>query len=198
MKSKLPLILPRAILFDMDGTLTEPALDFDQIRRDIGIGEGPILEAIKQMTDENRKIAERILNGHEDRAAEGSALNPGCREVLEWVASAGLATALVTRNTRRSVDTVFHKHGLHFDICITREDGKYKPDPAPLFLACDLLGVSPTDAWMIGDGYHDIEAGAAAGMRTIWISHGRDRIFTAVPDHTVADLVQLLRFLRSI
>ena len=193
-----PLILPRAILFDMDGTLTKPVLDFDQIRRDIGIGNGPILESIKRMPDDDKIIAERILHNHEDRAAEDSALNPGCREVLKWLEKARVATALVTRNTRRSVNTVFRRHGLHFDICITREDGKYKPDPAPLHLACRRLGVTPQDAWMVGDGYHDIEAGNAARMRTIWISHGKPRDFIAEPSHVMADLLELLRFLEAI
>jgi HAD superfamily hydrolase (TIGR01509 family) len=192
------LILPRAILFDMDGTLTRPVLDFDQIRKDIGIGPGPILESIKAMSPVERKIAERILHGHEDRAAEASELNPGCREVLKWLADAKVSTALVTRNTRKSVDTVFRRHGLHFDVCITREDGKYKPDPAPLLLACQRLGVSSADAWMIGDGYHDIEAGVAARMATVWISHSQTRSFSAEPSLVVEDLVQLLSLFESI
>jgi HAD superfamily hydrolase (TIGR01549 family) len=182
----------------MDGTLTQPLLNFDQIREDIGIGPGPILEAIRTMTDGQRAVAEQILHRHESKAAEDSALNPGCDEVLRWVGNARIPTALVTRNTRKSVDAVFRRHGLHFDICITREDGKYKPDPAPLFLACDRLGVEPARAWMVGDGYHDIQAGLAAHMRTIWISHGQSRNFTAEPNHVVKDLLELLLFFESI
>ena len=198
MISNPPLTLPRAILFDMDGTLTKPVLDFDQIRRDIGIGSGPILESIKRMTAEQKIIAERILHGHEDRAAEASTLNPGCEQLLKWVDNANIASALVTRNTRQSVDTVFRRHGLHFDVCITREDGKYKPDPAPLLLACDRLGVPIEQAWMVGDGYHDIEAGVAAGMRTVWISHGGEKTFAAEPTHTVTNLIELLQLLMAI
>ena len=186
-----PLMLPRAILFDMDGTLTQPLLDFDQIRRDIGIGNGPILESIKKMSLADRTVAERILHSHEDRAAEQSTLNPGCRELLQRVEDAGIRSALVTRNTRRSVDTVFRRHGLHFAVCVTREDGKYKPDPDPLRLACERLNVSTRDAWMVGDGYHDIEAAVAAGMPAIWISHGRERNFTATPPRVVRDLLHM-------
>jgi HAD superfamily hydrolase (TIGR01509 family) len=196
MKPDPTLIQPRAILFDMDGTLTRPVLDFDAIRRDMGIGSGPILESIKKMTPADRAVAEQILFQHEDRAAEESELNDGCRELLRWVDQAGLCSALITRNTRRSVETVFRRHGLHFDVCITREDGKYKPDPAPLLLACERLKVAPTDAWMVGDGYHDIEAGLAAGMATIWISHCSERSFLAVPTFVVSDLLQLTELLR--
>jgi HAD superfamily hydrolase (TIGR01509 family) len=192
------LILPRAILFDMDGTLTQPLLDFDQIKRDIGIGNAPILETLARMPAARRVEAERILHEHEARAAEQSTLNPGCRELLQWLRNARVLTALVTRNTRQSVNTVFDRHGLHFEVCVTREDGKYKPDPAPLLLACRRLNVDVSDAWMVGDSYHDIEAGTAAGMPTVWISHGQARTFTAVPSHVVLDLSELARCLERI
>lgn len=192
------MTLPRAILFDMDGTLTQPRLDFDQIRRDMGIGNGPILEALAKMSAADRIVAEKILHDHEDRAAEESTLNIGCRELLNWLGQAGVLTALVTRNTRRSVETVFRRHDLKFEICITREDGKFKPDPAPLRLACSRLNVDTEDAWMVGDGYHDIEAGVAAAMRTVWISYGSKRSFAAEPSVVVNDLPELLRLLEMI
>ncbi len=47
-----------------------------------------------------------------------------------------------------------------------------KPDPAPLLLACDLLGVDPGAAIYIGDAERDIEAGQRAGMATIAASYG--------------------------
>lgn len=104
-------MLPKAILFDMDGTLTEPYLDFDQIKRDMGIGPGPILESLAAMDSEPRRVAELILHQHEERAARGSTLNAGCEQLLKWLPEIGVETALVTRNSRRSVDTVFERHG---------------------------------------------------------------------------------------
>jgi FMN phosphatase YigB (HAD superfamily) len=50
---------------------------------------------------------------------------------------------------------------------------------------------------MIGDGSHDIFAGRAAGVPTVWISHGNDRPFDAEPWRAVRDLHDLLRLLRS-
>lgn len=189
--------LPRAILFDMDGTLTRPRLDFDQIRRDMGI-TGPILESLKRMPEADRLTKEKILHDHEDRAACESELNEGCEALLRWLDDIAMPIALVTRNTRKNVATVFNRHGLKIDVCVTREDGKYKPDPAPLFLACERLNVAPADAWMVGDGYHDIEAGLAAKIRTVWISHGKKRDFVAEPEITVRDLIELGSLLREL
>jgi HAD superfamily hydrolase (TIGR01549 family) len=188
--------LPRAILFDMDGTLTVPMLDFPRIKADMGIGERPILEALAEMTHARRKIAEAILHRHEEHAAANSTLNPGCEELLEWLANREIKTALITRNSRASTQTVIERHALKIDILITREDAPHKPDPAPLLLACDKLAVQRNQVWMVGDGQYDIEAGIAAGIRTIWISHGRQREYGAVADVTVPGLPEFLGLLK--
>src|SRR5689334_14659110 len=156
----LTVKLPRAVLFDMDGTVTEPMLDFPKIKAEMGIGTRPILEALAEMEGEVRAAAEAVLLRHEQCAAEGSRLNPGCREVLEWLRGRDIRTALITRNSRLSVDTVLFRHILRFDAHITRDDAPPKPDPAPLRLACERLGVSAAEAWMVGDGQYDVEAGA--------------------------------------
>jgi phosphoglycolate phosphatase-like HAD superfamily hydrolase len=94
------------------------------------------------------------------------------------------------------VRTIFDRHGLHFEIAITREDGQFKPDPAPLLLACQRLGVRPSDAWMVGDWKYDIEAGNAAGTPTVWLDHGRPtRAFDAKPTYVVRDLRALAGYL---
>ncbi len=190
-----PLILPKAILFDMDGTLTEDRLDFDEIKGRLGLGEAPILESLARMPPEERTRAEGILHKWEAEGAADCRLNHGCLDLLDWLDAHGILSALITRNTRRSVETVLEKHGLSFEVRITREDGQFKPHPEPLWLACERLKVKPEEAWMVGDWKYDIEAGNAAGVRTVWLSYGRKRVFEAVPWRTVADLPALSRLL---
>ncbi len=189
------LIVPRALLFDMDGTLTAPMLDFPRIKAEMGIDDRPILEALAELPAEARQRAQEVLHRHEEEAATASTLNEGCEPLLGLARSLSLRTALITRNSRRSVTTVLRRHGLRFDVLITREDGKFKPDPTPLLSACRQLSVDPSEAWMIGDGQYDVEAGLAAGIRTVWVSHGRQRAFGASPWKTVTDLGELTRLL---
>lgn len=80
---------------------------------------------------------------------------------------------------------------------MTREDGKFKPDPAPLRLACARLGVGEAQAWMVGDGYHDIDAAIAAGIRGVWLSHSQPKPFAAEPWRTVRDLLELTELVRA-
>ena len=47
-----------------------------------------------------------------------------------------------------------------------------KPDPAPLLHACELAGVQPELSTYIGDAARDIQAGRAAGMKTIAAAYG--------------------------
>lgn len=188
---------PSALLLDMDGTLTEPLLDFPRIKAEMNIGDRPILEAIAEMSPEARQLAEAVLLRHEEEAAARSTLNPGCRELLEWIDETNLPAAVITRNSLVSVTTVLGIHGLHFEVLVTREDGKYKPDPAPLQLACEKLGAELARAWMVGDGQYDVEAGLAAGCATVWVSHGRQKPFAAEPWRTVRDLRELTALLRA-
>lgn len=190
--------LPQAILFDMDGTLTEPMLDFPRIKAEMGIGDRPILEALAALAGADRDRAEGVLLRHEQKAAENSTLNPGCRELLAWLHEHRIRTALITRNSRLSMETVLRRHQLSLDVLVTRENPPYKPNPHPLRFACDKLNVGIDDAWMAGDGWYDVQAGAAAGIKTIWISHGKTRPFEHQPWRELRDLIELQLMLQSL
>lgn len=188
---------PKAILFDMDGTLTEPMLDFPKIKAEMGIGSRPILEALAEMDETRRLEAEAVLLRHEERAAAESTLNPGCRELLNLLSDLNITTALITRNSRLSVETVLARHRLPMTLLISRDDGTFKPDPYPLRLACQKLCVAESQAWMVGDGQYDVEAGRAAGVRTVWVSHGRERPFAAEPWRVAVDLHAVASLVRE-
>ena len=117
--------------------------------------------------------------------------------MMTWLRARNVRSALITRNSRASVKAVLAKHGLSFDVLVTREDGRFKPDPEPLLRACERLGVSTDGAWMVGDGQYDVEAGIAAGVATVWVSHGKEKPFTATPWRVVRDLVELTGVLRD-
>jgi HAD superfamily hydrolase (TIGR01549 family) len=194
------LVPPHAVLFDLDGTLTCPLLDFERIRRDMGIAAGlPILEAMSRMGEPARAGANEILLRHEREAALAAALNPGCHEVLHFLRERGTPMAVITRNSLDSTRIVLETHRIAIKVLVTREDEPYKPRPEPVFLALERLGVNthPEHIWMVGDGEHDIAAANAAGIRSIWLSHGRERAFPSRPSLEIPDLFQLLRLLQG-
>lgn len=188
---------PHVILFDMDGTLTVPLLDYPRIKTEMGIGQVPIIEKLATMEPVARARAEAILHRHEDEAARLSTLNPGCRELLEWLKSVKIRFGIVTRNRRSCAQTTFEKHGLSFDYLITRDDGPCKPQPYPILHACRHFQADPAHVWMVGDGAYDIESANAAGVRSVWISHNQKRDFAALPQIEVANLNELLVLLKE-
>ena len=88
---------PQIVIFDMDGTLTLPAIDFDRLRAEIGIESGTILEALETMTTDERTRAYDIIEEHERVAARrfaGYGLRPvwcHCFYAVTSALSAGLA-----------------------------------------------------------------------------------------------------------
>jgi len=185
----MTLELPDAILFDMDGTLTEPVFDFPGIHRAMGIPPGePILEYLKTMPEPKRLSAELILHEIEDQIAATAPLAESCHELLAFARERGIRLGLITRNRRASLETFLKRHSLRIQVCISREDAPHKPDPSGLLRTCAELKVSPANTWMVGDGEFDILAGHNAGMRTVWFHHGRERTFSAVPWLSVRNL----------
>lgn len=183
----------RAVIFDMDGTLTRPCLDFDAIRAEMGLEREPILEAMARMTPAARDRADAILVRVEAEAAANSELNDGALETVRALAGHGIGTALLTRNSRASTDTVLARHGLSFAAVYTREDGPLKPDPAPVRTLCEALGATPTETLMVGDYLFDIQSGRAAGARTALIVHdGEIPPYAGQADHVIRALSEVL------
>ena len=184
-----------AIIFDLDGTLTKPNLDFDDIRSEIGV-TGPILEAMQSMSPQDLERARSILQKHESEAADTACLRDGARETVDACSRRGHPVAILTRNSRDCARRILERFEIKVDMLRTREDGAIKPSPEPVFAICRELGADPRQSWMIGDYLLDVEAGLAAGATTVLIVDD-----TSIPEyadrahhliHRLADLLSLL------
>jgi phosphoglycolate phosphatase-like HAD superfamily hydrolase len=180
---------PRAVIFDMDGTLTEALLDFDAIRSEIGLAAGlPILEQLADGDAALRARGEEIMRRHEREAIARATLAEGCLELLARLRARGVPAAILTRNTREVVETFVGKFELGPSFArppggaagggaargaiasYTREDGPPKPAPDGALHLCRLFGVAPAEALVVGDFELDILAGRRAGCRTALVT----------------------------
>ena len=119
----------RGIIFDMDGTITVPYLDFSRIKAEIGVGDCDLVEYMGRAPEAERERIRLALARFEEDGVVNARLNPGARKMLRFLDRRGIHTALLTRNTRKSVDGVCRKLGLKFDVTISREEAPYKPAP---------------------------------------------------------------------
>lgn len=163
-----------AVIFDLDGTLTVPYLNFDAIRAEIGLPPGPILESLELVSAAERVRALAILDQHESEAAENSILQPGASETIRQLRKRGFAVGVLTRNTRRWTQYVLAKHQISVDAIRCRDDGVFKPSAEPVLRLCVDLEADPKRTWVVGDHLFDVLAGARAGARTVFMLGDRE------------------------
>ncbi|MGO9246058.1 MAG: HAD family hydrolase [Verrucomicrobiia bacterium] len=162
----------RGVIFDMDGTITEPFFDFVKIKEEAGIGDVDMLDYLAKAPVAERERVQAIMTRFEDAGVAEARLNRGARELLDDLARRGMPTALLTRNTRRSVDGVCRKLNLKFDIVVTREDGPYKPAPEPIWQIAKRWGVKATEVLMVGDYKWDVLCAKNAGAPCALLING--------------------------
>ena len=184
----------KAFIFDLDGTLPVPELDFAAIRAEMGIAEGPILEELDALPPAQAEAARKVLEAHEERAAINSALQPGARELLDELRRRNLPTAILTRNSRQSLDTVIKKHRLAVTETLSREEAPVKPSPEPVLLLCRRLGAEPANTLLTGDYIFDIEAANRAGAVSVLLLNQNNSRFSEQADLKISQLREILDF----
>jgi HAD superfamily hydrolase (TIGR01549 family) len=167
----------RGIIFDMDGTITAPVFDYAGMKAEANIGDCDVLEHMLRATGAERERIQRVMQKYEDAAAAKAKLNRGARTVLTQLTRLRVPMALLTRNSRRSVDTVCRKLRLKFDFIVTREDGPHKPAPDSILQIARQWGVSPREVLMVGDYKWDVVCAKNAGAPCVALVNG-----SGVPD----------------
>lgn len=181
----------QALIFDMDGTLTEPTIDFGSIRRELGFEPGDLAAQILALPEDDRRRAWQVIERHEEHAMRAQKLQSGAAELLGECRRAGLRLGLLTRNARKSVDHLCGRYRLVFDIVITREFSFIKPHPAPLLRMIETWSLAPDQVLMIGDYRFDIDCGRAAGTRTCFFQNPGQTWYGQDADYTVHSMAEL-------
>ena len=94
----------RAILFDMDGTITRPHIDFKSLRARIGVPEGSTIVAyIESLPEDQARAADAILLEAEMDAADNAVANDGLDQLFARLYDLPLKLALITNNHRAAM-----------------------------------------------------------------------------------------------
>jgi HAD superfamily hydrolase (TIGR01509 family) len=191
----------KAVIFDLDGTITEPYLDFDKIRAEIGLtaDAGPLLEAMEKMAPAERKKAEEILYKHEQSAIEHSTLNTGVSETLKKLGQMGMRIGIMTRNTRSNASAIAEKHNIEFDAVVDRNDGPVKPNPFGVKTLCKHFKVQPRETLVVGDYLFDLQSAKAAGAIAVLMkSSTKAEQFSCFADYTIDGLLEIIDIINRI
>ncbi|KAK2455646.1 hypothetical protein P8452_02782 [Trifolium repens] len=169
----------RGVVFDMDGTLTVPVIDFVSMYKAV-LGENEyqrikasnpvgidILKLIDHWSPHQQRQAYDTIAQFEQQALQRLQIMPGTSELCNLLDSKKIRRGLITRNMKSAVDLFHQRFGITFSPALSREFRPYKPDPAPLLHICSLWDVQPNEVIMVGDSLKDdIACGGRAGAHT--------------------------------
>jgi N-acetyl-D-muramate 6-phosphate phosphatase len=215
---------PRAVLFDLDGTLADTAPDLaaavNWLRTERGLEPTPY--AVLRPTasagargmigaafglapgdDGYETLRLQWFDRYQSAMAVHSTLFGGVMELLDGIRAAGMEWGIVTNKPARFTDPLVPQIGLSHAGCIVSGDttGFAKPHPAPLLEGARRLGIAPEHCWYVGDDQRDVEAGRAAGMMTVacaWGYCGEIDPATWGADYLLDTPTDLLELLRSL
>jgi 2-phosphoglycolate phosphatase len=217
------MLAPKAILFDLDGTLADTAPDlaaavnlmrtkrklpeapYLSLRPFASAGARGLLAAGFDVTPENPQfeaMRTEFLDNYESAIADQSHLFTHVEILLDGLEKLGLPWGIVTNKATRFTLPLIPLLNLQKTGCIVSGDTTEhaKPHPEPLLEAARRIQVEPQNCWYVGDDLRDIQAGQAAGMQTVAAAWGY--CGATEPTHWKADAIldtplELLELIRA-
>jgi phosphoglycolate phosphatase len=214
---------PRAIVFDLDGTLIDSRgdiaaacnhaleqsgrqrLSVEKISTMVGDGARALVARAFDLPGDSAEVENALTHFHAyyiQNPAKFSIYLPGAITTLSALRERGLQLALATNKPRPTTLAVMAAMDMskYFSAVTAGGDGPLKPAPDPLQRIFGELGVDARDAWMVGDGTQDIGAARAVGCTAIAVGGGfvpRARLEAAKPDAWIDSLDDLLKLFQS-
>ncbi|MES9831611.1 MAG: HAD-IA family hydrolase [Candidatus Thiodiazotropha sp. L084R] len=179
------------MLFDLDGTFADTALDlhytlnlilkrhgrqtiaFEQLRPSVSHGSQAMLRVgfgIEPEHPDFNHLQKELLDLYLEHIAEQTRLFDGMPELLDELEARAIRWGIVTNKPTRLTNPLMQRLGLQERACsiVSGDTTPYaKPHPEPILYACQQSEVSPQRTLYVGDAIRDIEAGRSAGTRTL-------------------------------
>jgi HAD superfamily hydrolase (TIGR01509 family) len=187
-------------IFDLDGTLTVSAHDFEHMRRELGLEpQAPILEALQAMPESEAAPLWEMLNELEFYYAGKASVMQGASELLQKLHASGRQLAILTRNTmpvvKHTLQACKIDHFFPLDHILDRDSCIPKPSSDGVERLLRFWQADADDTVMVGDYLYDLEAGKGAGVATIHVDTRGDVDWSEFTDIRVEELGEIIAYL---
>lgn len=183
----------KGFIFDMDGTIVDSKLNFDSIRKSIGIpNKEPILEYIEKSSDQSFiDKALEIVHEYELKGAKESEIIRDFKDFYQHLKKLKIPTAILTRNSKHVTDYTLKKHKLEFDIVLTRDCCRPKPDPEGLEIIQQKWNIAKANLLYIGDYQFDLDTAKNANIKSALILNTRNSHLSKNSDYSFTHYKEL-------
>jgi HAD superfamily hydrolase (TIGR01549 family) len=187
-------------IFDLDGTLTVSAHDFEHMRRELGLEpEVPILEALHAMPEDEAAPLWETLNALEFYYAGKASIMLGANDLLQRLHDNGRQLAILTRNTmpvvKHTLQACSIDHFFPVDHILDRDSCIPKPSPDGIQHLLKFWQANADDTVMVGDFLYDLEAGKGAGVATVHLDTRGDVDWSEFTDIRVEGLGEIIEYI---
>lgn len=189
-------MMTRAVLFDLDGTLADTALDLggalNRLLKRRGLPEKSMAEirpvashgasglillgaGIGRNHPEHARWRQDFLDEYEQGFARETVLFDGVNEMLLGLQQKNIAWGIITNKPHTFTDRLVPQLGfVSPPAVVVSGDTTDEPKPStkPMYFACAQLGIAPDECWYVGDAERDMQAGKQAKMRTVLADWG--------------------------
>lgn len=216
----------RAVLFDLDGTLADTALDlgaalnhmlaehqlppqpYDAIRPIASHGARGLIQlgfGVDGSHPDFQTLRSRFLELYDQHFDQTTVLFPDIDELIIRLVDQGLPWGIITNKPMRFTDRLVPALNFPYSPAVVVSGdtvGAPKPDPRPMLHAAQALNIAPEHCIYVGDAERDIQAGRAVGMKTVianwgYISDTDDKPEEWGADWAIDHPLQLLELLTT-
>lgn len=193
-RAALPAPPYRAVLFDLDGTLTEshpgvistvtealvemgfPVPEESVLKKFVGPPlQYSFAKYCGMLPDQCEEAVEIFRRSYPKRGAFENSVFPGMRELLEELQARGVKTMVATSKAESAARIILDHFGLSPVVdCLAgaREDQGRQPKSELILRALEDCGVAPQDAVMVGDTHFDADGAQGAGTAFLGVLFG--------------------------
>lgn len=188
--------LYKGVFFDLDGTLADTAPDlvaaanllriarglsplpYEVLRPTASAGARGLIQGAFGYDNQHpqfEELRDEFLSNYEKDICVHSKLFDGMDDLLQELEKEQVLWGIVTNKVERFTHPLLKLMSLHErSAAIVGGDTTphSKPHPAPILKAAEICNINPAQCLYVGDDLRDIEAGRAAGMKTVAAAYG--------------------------